>query len=215
MSSDKKLILALDTSHEHGIVALLSHDAVLAHKALTDKMSHGTAIIGAIEEVLAGVEPRQLAGLMVGLGPGSFVGLRIALATALGFALGRSLPLMGFCSHQAIEASYPSVPEPRYIIMKASGSLCYVSLHGLIEVKELEQALEEIPAGSRVISDLVLSTDVIACQGPSAEGMLRVVKNRLSGGLIDESQLIKPNYIKAPNVSLPKKSPVIAVFQHK
>lgn len=44
----------------------------------------------------------QLDGIVVGIGPGSFTGVRIAIATAQGLALGADLPLAGISSLRAL-----------------------------------------------------------------------------------------------------------------
>jgi len=52
----------------------------------------------------AGIAPTDIDEVACGVGPGSFTGIRIALATALGFAFRRNLSVMGVSSLQAVLA---------------------------------------------------------------------------------------------------------------
>ena len=79
------LYLALDTATDYGSVALGGPGA-LAAELLVAERRHAAALVPAIEEVLrvAGVGYRDLTGMVVADGPGSFTGLRIGFATAKG-----------------------------------------------------------------------------------------------------------------------------------
>ncbi len=104
---DAALLLALDTSSEIGSVAVARGDAVLGSRWLLRKGEHATALIPQIAAALvsAGVDRGDLDGLVVGHGPGSFTGLRIAAATARGLAKGLCLPLWHHSSLAAAAAS--------------------------------------------------------------------------------------------------------------
>jgi len=60
----------------------------------------GVLIARALE--LAKCEPEQVTDVAVGIGPGPFTGLRIGVAAAHAFALGRDLPLRSLQSHEAV-----------------------------------------------------------------------------------------------------------------
>lgn len=94
------LVLAVDTSTAIGSVALLDGGEVLAELAARVSAKHGETLLPNIARVLeeAGVGIADVGLLAVGLGPGSFTGLRIALATMKGLALARRTPLVGIGS---------------------------------------------------------------------------------------------------------------------
>ncbi|HHW14623.1 MAG TPA: tRNA (adenosine(37)-N6)-threonylcarbamoyltransferase complex dimerization subunit type 1 TsaB [Firmicutes bacterium] len=91
------LILALDSSTRLGSVALVRDGAPVAEYTLSVQRTHAERLLPAVAQVLedAGVTPRDLEALAVTRGPGSFTGLRIALATAKGLAYALSRPIVG------------------------------------------------------------------------------------------------------------------------
>jgi len=66
--------------------------------------------LGIVQRVLGDVALRDLAGIAVVTGPGSFTGLRIALSYAKSLALAARLPLAGISSYDAYEP--PGTPPP-------------------------------------------------------------------------------------------------------
>jgi tRNA threonylcarbamoyladenosine biosynthesis protein TsaB len=61
----------------------------------------------------AGIEPRDLDGVVVGTGPGSFTGVRIGLATARGLALGLGVPVAGVSTLHAFSGGQPVIDARR------------------------------------------------------------------------------------------------------
>lgn len=71
--------------------------------------------LGLVDDVLAGWPLAQLSGIAVGTGPGSFTGLRIALAYAKSLAFAASLPLVGVSSYDAYEPAGAPVPCATFV----------------------------------------------------------------------------------------------------
>ncbi len=61
----------------------------------------------------AGIEPRELDGVVVGTGPGSFTGIRIGLATARGLALGLGVPVAGVSTLRGYASGRPVIDARR------------------------------------------------------------------------------------------------------
>lgn len=99
-------VLALDTSADLGSVAIGVAGELRAETQLRVGGGHSGALIPALDYVVraAGFAPADIAAIIVGGGPGSFTGLRIAAATAKGIAHRRDLPLWAFSSLQATAA---------------------------------------------------------------------------------------------------------------
>jgi tRNA threonylcarbamoyl adenosine modification protein YeaZ len=90
-------ILAFDTSAAHCAAALLIGDRIVASRH--EEMGRGQAerLFPMLEEVLgaAGVVWEELDAIGVGVGPGNFTGIRIAVSAARGLALSLGIPAVG------------------------------------------------------------------------------------------------------------------------
>lgn len=107
-------MLALDTSTLTLSLALLQPDgAVVEHVTVGPPRRTSEVLPGEIEALLArhALTPRALTGLIVGLGPGSFTGLRIGLATIKGLAYALQLPVAGVSSLAAVALEGPEGVE--------------------------------------------------------------------------------------------------------
>lgn len=93
-------VLAVDTSTYVGSVAVTAGGAVLAEISAFVRAKHGEVLLPHVDRVLdlAGIAPKDVDLLAVGIGPGSFTGTRIGVATMKGLALGLDAPLVGLGS---------------------------------------------------------------------------------------------------------------------
>ncbi|WP_256840957.1 tRNA (adenosine(37)-N6)-threonylcarbamoyltransferase complex dimerization subunit type 1 TsaB [Ornithinimicrobium cryptoxanthini] len=98
------MLLALDTATGSIGAAVLADGAVLAEVTHQDSRRHGELLAPAIEEALAGAgaSMRDLTGIVVGVGPGPFTGLRVGIVTGLVMARVRGIPVHGVCSLDAL-----------------------------------------------------------------------------------------------------------------
>ena len=121
------LLLALDTATLTLSAALIERpaqsrgpeDLVLDRRVVEPPTPHSSVLPRIIEEMLsgAGKVPKDLAAVVIGLGPGSFTGLRISLSTAKGLCYATERPLIGASSLGAMALSAcADVPEGTLLV---------------------------------------------------------------------------------------------------
>ena len=97
-------ILALEFSSPQRSVAVA--DGGRAVSEVIEAGASGTQAFGMIEAALreAKLEREQIECIVIGLGPGSYTGIRAALSIAQGWQLAREIKLLGISSVEAIAA---------------------------------------------------------------------------------------------------------------
>ncbi len=93
-------ILSIDTTTTRGSVALSDDAVLIAQEQQGVPGTHSERLISSIDHLLttAGWDRSSIEGIAVAIGPGSFMGLRIGLATAKGMALAIDCPIVGISS---------------------------------------------------------------------------------------------------------------------
>ncbi len=91
------LLLAIESSTRRSSVALVDEQRVVASATLSRPNRHGEFLAPGIDFCLtqAGASPADVTGVVCGIGPGLFTGLRVGIATAQAFAGARDLPVVG------------------------------------------------------------------------------------------------------------------------
>lgn len=122
-------LLAFESANFGASVALLS-DSRLLEKKVQSSYAQSYSLIGLIEALLKenNITPHDLKGIVTTLGPGSFTGLRNALAVAKAFAFGLSCPVMGLTSFEFIYRAYAS--NSLGIIIDSHRSEPFCALYG-------------------------------------------------------------------------------------
>ena len=90
-------ILAFDTASERGSVALLEGKTLRAELRSNTTAAHSELLLEAVDFLLGrtGWKLKDLTLSAVGIGPGSFTGIRIGVATGVGLAQSLGIPLVG------------------------------------------------------------------------------------------------------------------------
>jgi len=112
------VLLAIDTSAGTSVAVVDRDRGILAQADEAGTRSHAEVIGTLIERVLAdsGVSPRELSGVVEGMGPGPFTGLRVGIAAARAFAFGIGKPVIPLISHDALALD---LREPLLVVTDA------------------------------------------------------------------------------------------------
>jgi tRNA threonylcarbamoyladenosine biosynthesis protein TsaB len=127
-------LLAFDTSAAACSVALWRDGATIAHASKIMERGHAETLMPMIEGTLgrAGVAFADLTAIAATVGPGSFTGIRIGLATARGLALALDAALVGVTTFEAVahaaRREMLGSPMPCLVVLDAKREDVYAQL---------------------------------------------------------------------------------------
>jgi tRNA threonylcarbamoyladenosine biosynthesis protein TsaB len=153
------LLLVIDTATREGVVGLADAEGnLLASESWTTGHRHGEELLSRLDNALISLSagPQAISAIAVGIGPGSFTGLRIGLATAKTLAYGLGLPLVGVSTTHAL-ALAADMPNREVVVALPAGAHDRYVTH--LEV--IRDHVEEVLPASLAIS---LSTEVAASE---------------------------------------------------
>lgn len=216
------ITLALSTSTPRASVALVHDERVLAAVTYEDPRGHAERIFTLIDEALAAAHlSRPDIGLVAcDIGPGSFTGVRIAVASAKGIAVGLGVPLAGVVSLAAMAAQAREI-EPGHSLVAAAIDAkkdeLYVAIYDGDQVVMapshlprggIAARLAEVAAGRPFVSIVDASTFAdFAGPGaaralvmpPSASWVARLAAARIPPNAAPDPAEVVPLYVRAPD----------------
>lgn len=151
--------------------------------------------------------------IVVGLGPGSYAGVRIAIATAIGLRAASAAKLIGIASIRGMETA-----APEYCVIgdarRASFFFGRVRDRRLMESPSLHSLMElETKIGESSVpvyaSELLPQFSKATLAYPSAGKLAEVARDQ--AGEIAETQSLEPIYLREPHITVAKASRVSAV----
>ncbi len=107
--------LAIETSSHRGSIALGCADALIEVVDLPEARRHNVVLTPTIDRLFRrhDLEPAALEQVYLSIGPGSFTGLRVAVATAKAMALARGVRLVAVPTLDVLAAAAPPPPADR------------------------------------------------------------------------------------------------------
>ncbi|MFJ6696024.1 tRNA (adenosine(37)-N6)-threonylcarbamoyltransferase complex dimerization subunit type 1 TsaB [Streptomyces sp. NPDC091272] len=216
------LLLAVDTATPAVTVALHDGSSVVAETTRVDARRHGELLLPLIDTTLreAGQELGAVTGLVVGVGPGPYTGLRVGLATAETFAFALGVPVHGLCTLDALAyaAGAEGVEGPFAVATDARRKEVYWARYDDARTRTTEPAVDrpaeiaEQLAGLPVAGAgaLLYPQDFPDARGPehvSAAALASLAAEKLAAGTDFLPPL--PLYLRRPDAQVPKNYKVV------
>jgi tRNA threonylcarbamoyladenosine biosynthesis protein TsaB len=209
------LLLAIETATAAPSVALWRGEALLGERAADPGRATAEALLPAIDALLsdARVALSAVEGFAVSIGPGSFTGLRIGVATVKGLAFGTARPAIAVPTLAAIAEHAPG-PAPVVAVLDARRGEVYAAgfaagapaewlPEGVVPIASLATRL---PAGCRVVgegaplcADALRGADVRLAPPPypetTARHVARIAAQTWTHHAVPAGQLV-PRYLR-------------------
>jgi tRNA threonylcarbamoyladenosine biosynthesis protein TsaB len=224
------IALGIDTSTPAGSVAVQREDRLLGEINLDTGVHHQERLLRSIDYLLdlAGLNISGVDLFAVALGPGTFTGLRVGIATVKGLAVARGAPVFGFSTLLALAHRYIARGLPVAPMIDAGRGEVYSALYGggqggLREISPEqggppEAFLASLPSGpilfcgngAGVYRDLILrmrSGNDALVGDPCFLGATlgRLGASKLREGCPWSIGSLKPNYLRPPDAELGRK----------
>lgn len=221
------LILGFDTSTDICTVALNRDDELLLEESLDAPREHMRILLPLIDSMLArcDLDIMDVEAIAVGLGPGSFTGLRIGVSVAKGLAIGLGLGIVGVSSLDIIAAGIDPFQGLILVATDAKRKEIYTALYAntsgcLKRLSEYEAVspddlLSRIQ-GAKEASDILIVGDALKPHGhlyeglsgaeispkekwsPKAGNLNRLTHIRIREGSVQDPLTISPIYVRIP-----------------
>lgn len=200
-------ILALDTTSEHGSLALLHDGATVAEIALHGPDGFGHILFPAVEALLArqGWRYADMDGFAAAAGPGSFTGVRIGLAAVKGLAEAAGVRAAAVSTLRAI-ASFGTAACRAAVMDARRGEVYGAVFNARLEplgdevVCPLERWLASLPTGAEILTPTpgLLGGRPLT---PTPRALAGAVGRLAIGELVDPAAL-DANYVRRSDAEL-------------
>lgn len=195
-------LLAIDTSAGTS-VAIVRDGVVVSEHSSDNPLTHAEVIGTLIQQCLrdAQVSASQISGVVSGMGPGPFTGLRVGIAAAEAFSVGAGIPLYPMVSHDAVAwQHFQNSVTPLQVITDARRKEKFVSAYSgmlnMVPVRSegpLLSPADQVPTFSGTVRDVSeISAGALGC---AANAMLTTNTPFIPAQAI---------YLRSPDVTLSK-----------
>lgn len=203
------MIIALECASSDPSLALAERDgSSFAIDAWEGEGRQASELLPHLLVLLAGVgrELREARAIAVGIGPGSFTGLRVSMSLAKGLALALDVPIVGVPS---LDAWLAAEPEARAAVARAGAQDAFVLMRGeatprVVDGAELASLLGSAPVVAATELASAFTLDGAISPRRAAEAVAVRASRRLAeelGG--DDLERLEPWYLRAPRGTVP------------
>lgn len=226
------LILALETTGDVCSVAIRDEKGLIAERAFRHRMHLSERLIDDVDAVLkdAGVTLDEVQGFGVGIGPGSFTGVRIGVTTVKTWAFVLKKPVVGVSSLDALAEPYSGCRGTTVVsIVRARPGTVYAGFYAveeatircrstveLLTVEELVSTLQgKADAqfivcgealdrhGEQILTAHLSNVSLGRAEAPRARVIAEIASKRIAAGQTDDALALTPLYVSPPPIGPP------------
>lgn len=205
------IIIALETSTPHASLCLADDDTIIFSAEWTAERNHDAYLFPALQRAMDALGDRKLNWILVGSGPGSYGGVRVALAAAVGISTVLEARTVALCSWEALaQGTANIVSDARrggWTLRRADGSISVISPAELQELAtDNETPLYTTESAERMQQEAVCVSQHSLI--PTAEGLIRTW-NKLSTDEREHRASLpaEPIYVRPPHITEAKRKP--------
>jgi tRNA threonylcarbamoyladenosine biosynthesis protein TsaB len=188
-------VLCLESSAEPTVIGLARDGELLAERVFKNRDEFADGVTALLRD--SKVTPRDLNTIAIGIGPGSFTGLRVSLAFAKGMARGLSIPIWPVSSLRIVAANVQGDVERIGVITHARrGQVHFAVCHG---------ASLEFLDGPRVISHdelLMIKDGMSVLIGPGVRHLSDELRGQLADWIPGEEEIHRPFAMRLGELAL-------------
>lgn len=197
------MILAVDTSLGTAVALIDADGARRAEAAATDPLGHAEVIGDLLVEALSDAGDGEVTHVVAGMGPGPFTGLRIGVAAARAFALGRGIPVVPVPSHLAAAlTALETESQPFAIVTDARRREVAITVFDGLDAEGIPHVIADTvlvrAADADAHLDGIRRIDVATLSAPD---LARVGARALAAGRTLTGD--EPLYMRHPDVTVP------------
>ena len=216
------LVLAVDTTHEFGSLALAAGEETIEEVGLHAPAGFGHVLYGHLSQLLGrhGVTPLAIDCFAAAAGPGSFTGVRVGLACVKGLAEAARKPAVGVGNLEAM-ASF-GTGQLRAVVMDARRGEVYGAVYDAGGRVVLPEVVTKFPAWLETLPDGVefIATDfspfrpglsgtrfqdaapVVTAPRALAAAIARIAAARWRRGEASDPSALDANYVRRSDAEL-------------
>ncbi|TQO32331.1 tRNA threonylcarbamoyl adenosine modification protein YeaZ [Streptomyces cavourensis] len=213
----------MDTATPAVTVALHDGTSVVASSGQVDARRHGELLLPAVDRVLAeaGVKLDAVTGVVVGVGPGPYTGLRVGLVTAATFGSALAVPVHGICTLDGLAYAAGQdggVEGPFAVATDARRKEVYWARYEDARTRTGEPAVDRPADIARALAGLPVVgagaalypeafPDACGPEHVAAGALASLAAERLAAG----QELLEPQplYLRRPDAQVPKNYKVV------
>lgn len=191
-------LLAIDTSSITATAALLDDSKLTGEYTLNHKKNHSQKLMPMIKELLdsCDTKPKEIDVFAVSLGPGSFTGLRIGIATMTAMAQALDKSVVGVPTLEALAYNLFNIQGLICPIIDAQKDLVYTALYQWIDGNMAEVMEQQVITIDGLISILREKSGKIFFIGDALEKFNSILKDGLG-----QQFAVPPSKFSIPSAS--------------